>query len=165
MLIRSLTKHLFEMENGTLREQKEGQLMGSITSFPFLCLANAAFCRWALEISEHKKMRVRNQPLDCKSMIAPLLINGDDCTMKGCRSNMRHLWTTITSFGGLTSSLGKTLFSLKEKPITVINSQTFDYVDGQWVTRKYVNLGILMSKPRSGMSAEEIGRASCRERV
>ena len=126
--------------------------MGSITSFPFLCLANAAMCRWALEISNKVSYRCRDKPLTNKTMIAPLLINGDDCTMKGNRSNARHLWTTITSFGGLTSSLGKTLFSLIEKPITVINSQTFDYVDNHWVTRKYVNLGILMSKPRSGMN-------------
>lgn len=132
--------------------------MGSITSFPFLCLANAAMCRWALELSLHIPLRVRNQPLQRKTLIAPLLINGDDCTMKGNRANMRNLWTEITSFGGLTSSLGKTLFSLKHKPITVINSQTFDYVDGTWSVRKYVNLGILMSKPRSGCALSEAVR-------
>jgi hypothetical protein len=157
MLIRSLTKHLFEMEDKTFKEQKEGQLMGSITSFPFLCLANASMCRWALEISNRTRYRLTNRTINEKSLIAPLLINGDDCTMKGNRLTLRHNWNRITNYGGLTSSVGKTLYSLVHKPITVINSQTFDYDSANrlWKVRRYINLGILMGKPRSGLSAEE----------
>jgi hypothetical protein len=153
MLLTSLTGHLFEMRDGSLKRQTEGQLMGSITSFPFLCLANAAMCRWALELSNMTPYRLRDRVLKagCKTIIAPLKVNGDDCTMKGKRSNIRSLWEDITSFGGLTSSQGKTLFSLPHKPICVINSQTYDYdvLTKSWINRKYVNLGILLGKSRS----------------
>lgn len=50
LLKTSLTGHLFETDEG-IKRQTTGQLMGSITSFPVLCLINAAICRWALEIA------------------------------------------------------------------------------------------------------------------
>jgi len=159
MLIRSLTGHIFEMRDGTLKKQTEGQLMGSITSFPFLCLANAAMCRWALELANMTPYRVRNRPLASqKTLLCPLRVNGDDCTMKGERNPMttRHTeyalkdyWLKITAFGGLSSSAGKTLFSLPHKPICVINSQTYDYDSGIWTNRKLVNSGLLLGKSKS----------------
>lgn len=151
MLIRSLIHHKFEID-GKWLEQQEGQLMGSITSFPFLCLANAAFCRWALELANNQEYRLTNRP-DPLNVVkrAPLLVNGDDCTLKGNRLFLRKCWEEITSFGGLTSSVGKTFFSLPERPICMINSVAFDYdfETQQWVERKYVNMGILLGKKRS----------------
>lgn len=149
MLIRSLIHHKFEVD-GVWKEQLEGQLMGSITSFPFLCLANAAFCRWSLEIADKCTYRLHDkyQP---GTKRAPLLINGDDCTLKGDRRFLRYCWEEITSFGGLSSSVGKTFFSLPKRPICMINSIAFDYdfETQQWVERKYVNMGILLGKKRS----------------
>jgi hypothetical protein len=152
MLLRSLTGHLFEMEDGSLRKQKEGQLMGSITSFPFLCLANAAMCRWALELSNRVPYRV----VDCilkndRTILAPLLVNGDDCTLKGNRKTIRTLWEKITAFGGLSSSVGKTLFSMPHRPIVVINSMTFDRMGDVWVYRPSLNLGLLLGYTRSAI--------------
>lgn len=148
MLIRSLIHHQFIID-GQLHDQKEGQLMGSISSFPFLCLANAAFCRWALELADSCEYRL----VDKRSTIrrAPLLINGDDCTLRGSRLFLRKCWEEITSFGGLTSSVGKTFFSLPSHPICMINSVAFDYDFSShlWVERKYVNMGILLGKKRS----------------
>lgn len=155
MLIRSLTGHIFEMRDGSLKKQTEGQLMGSITSFPFLCIANAAFCRWALELANNKIYRVTNRPLDHKTILCPLRVNGDDCTMKGCRKTLKDLWLKITAFGGLSSSQGKTLFSLPHKPICVINSQTYDYDNGTWIQRKLVNSGLLLGKVRSVIKGSE----------
>lgn len=155
MLIRSLTGHIFEMRDGSLKKQTEGQLMGSITSFPFLCIANAAFCRWALELANNLTYRVTNSPLDHKSILCPLRVNGDDCTMKGCRKTLKQLWLKITAFGGLSSSAGKTLFSLPHKPICVINSQTYDYNNGIWTSRKLINSGLLLGKARSVIKGSE----------
>jgi len=165
-LLKSLTQHIFAIpiegtKNYKYLPQQEGQLMGSITSFPFLCLANAAMCRWALELSNFTPYRLRNQRLNGYPK-APLRVNGDDCCMKGrrfCSNNfqtldIRSTWEKITTFGGLKSSVGKTLFSLPHKPITVINSKTFDYVDGLWVERKYINMGLLLGKKRSGIVEE-----------
>jgi len=154
MLIRSLIHHKFYIDN-EWKDQMEGQLMGSITSFPFLCLANAAFCRWALELADNKEYRL----VDEKSRVkrAPLLINGDDCTLRGNRLFLRKCWEEITSFGGLTSSVGKTFFSLPSHPICMINSVAFDYdlTSSLWKERKYVNMGILLGKKRSIGSGQQ----------
>jgi hypothetical protein len=160
LLKRSLTGHIFVMKNGEKRAQKDGQLMGSISSFPFLCLANAALCRLALEWSHGCKFPLWK---------VPLLVNGDDCTMFGPRIvlrrfpinvTIRDIWEKITNFAGLTSSQGKTLFSLPHKPIVVINSMTFDWdpVSLRFIERKYVPLGIMLNKPRSGISGESQAR-------
>jgi len=160
MLIRSLIHHKFEVD-GEWADQKEGQLMGSITSFPFLCLANAAMCRWALELADKRVYRLSDS-FERQNRIpqAPLLINGDDCTLKGNRKYLRNAWEKITNFGGLTSSVGKTFYSLKERPICMINSVAFDYdfESGRWFERKYVNMGLLLGKKRSigsGQSSQD----------
>nr|UQB76042.1 RNA-dependent RNA polymerase [Flumine narna-like virus 28] len=157
MLIRSLTGHVFKMEDGSHKHQKEGQLMGSITSFPFLCLANAAMCRWALELANNKTYRLSDVPYEGCGRIAPLIVNGDDCTMKGNREKIKELWLKITKFGGLESSIGKTLFSLIHRPVAVINSQTFDYniLTHEWSERKSVNMGLLLGKQRSCIGGED----------
>jgi len=148
MLLRSLIHHKFEID-GQWKDQKEGQLMGSITSFPFLCLANACFCRWALELADKREYRLTNRPGGGPR--APLLINGDDCTLRGDRRFLRDNWEKITSFGGLTSSVGKTFYSLPQRPICMINSVAFDYnfETLHWEERKYVNMGILLGQKRS----------------
>jgi hypothetical protein len=109
MFIRSLVHHQYIID-GVICPQLEGQLMGSVTSFPVLCIANAAMCRWALEVSDNRSYRLRNEPLRTHTKIASLLVNGDDCTLKGSRGNLRQIWERITSFGGLSTSVGKTLF-------------------------------------------------------
>lgn len=63
LLVRSLTGHIFQMKDGSKKPQTDGQLMGSISSFPFLCLANAALCRLALEWSYGKRIPLHRVPL------------------------------------------------------------------------------------------------------
>jgi hypothetical protein len=156
LLVRSLTGHIFLMKDGTEKPQKDGQLMGSITSFPFLCIANAALCRWAMEMSNSTLYRITNEhntTHGCsRHYPIPLLVNGDDCTMQGKRDNLRKFWSKVTNYGGLTTSVGKTLFSLPHKPIVVINSVTYDLIEGRWTERKYINMGIVMGKTRSSVS-------------
>jgi hypothetical protein len=96
--IRSLTKHIFIDEDGNELPQKEGQLMGSVTSFPILCLANAVLCRLAIEINTRKRYSVVNEQTYKKNKYLrkltgvkerynynplPLLVNGDDCLFRG----------------------------------------------------------------------------------
>jgi len=149
LFIISLTKHIFD---GIL--QKTGQLMGSITSFPILCIANAAMTRWAMEIAENKKILLR----DCA-----LLINGDDVVFK---SNIKayKAWQIITKGVGLEESLGKTFVSsqfleinsrtyLRTEPRkeVYINTQGKPVVRDQPFTKiKFVNMGLLTGQKRSG---------------
>lgn len=149
MFIRSLIHHEYTID-GIRMPQLEGQLMGSVTSFPVLCLANAAMCRWALEAADHKKYRLSDSPYHRSGKLASLLVNGDDCTLKGNRGSLRKLWETITSFGGLSTSVGKTLYSVVERPVCVLNSTTYHLIDGRWTHIKFVNMGILLGKARSG---------------
>jgi len=147
LLVRSLIHHLFNVD-GQWVDQKEGQLMGSISSFPFLCLANATLCRMALEYSNGKTYRLTDKPSN--GSIAPLLINGDDCTLRGNRISLRYNWEKITAFGGLSTSLGKTLFSNISKPVVVLNSQTYYLKNFKWTYIPFVNMGIMLGKARSG---------------
>jgi hypothetical protein len=181
LLRRSLTGHLFKYKDGTLKPQTDGQLMGSISSFPFLCLANAALCRWALEISDNKRYRLTNLEGYDHAEKCKLLVNGDDCTMLAKRVYLRKNWAKITNFAGLTTSVGKTLFSLPDKPIVVINSVTYDcepryssnkardsFFDSlgtpitypKFVERKYINMGILLGKTRSSISGVDKAKVS-----
>jgi len=112
---RSLTGHRFDISDMSVSDEVRarahpsdghvpqvwGQLMGSITSFPVLCLANAAMCRFALEESTGRKWTLAD---------ARLAINGDDVVMRGPRI-LRDTWRACTSFVGLTESVGKTYFS------------------------------------------------------
>jgi hypothetical protein len=77
LFIAALTRH-------TIRglPQQRGQLMGSIVSFPVLCIAVAAIARWALEAGTLRKWLLKD---------APLLDNGDDLAMR-CTEKVRLIW-------------------------------------------------------------------------
>jgi len=140
------------------RKQQSGQLMGSVVSFPVLCIANAVICRWVLEIEANRPIPFK----DCR-----LLINGDDAVFP-CRKESVDVWEKIGSFCGLKPSWGKVYFSSKRLNI---NSTTYNYhPDGwegtrkrdpkdyeKWIIRlkhfeetRYVNLGLLNGISRTG---------------
>jgi len=171
----SMTKHLITDpdDKDHILPQNNGQLMGSIISFPILCIANAAICRWMLELSNLRKIPLRD---------ANLAINGDDAVMR-CTEEGRLLWEKIGSFCGLRPSVGKVYFSSR---FLNINSTTYNYhqdgyesfttkrlkystdEDTGRVTQeckithrmrhfelvKYVNLGLLFGLKRSGGKTE-----------
>jgi len=149
LILKALTGHVFK-HKGELHDQVEGQLMGSIISFPFLCIANAALCRYAMEVSNSE-----NYSLVRKSNLAPLLVNGDDCLFKGLKSRIRSVWETVTANAGLQSSVGKTYFS---RDFCTINSTIFSF-KSSWVERKYINLGLLHGQKRSAAT----GSSSCHQ--
>jgi len=149
LLIRSLTGHVYEMKydddgnviDGELKlaEQKCGQLMGSITSFPFLCILNLTLCRWALELAEGRVIPVVD---------FPGWINGDDCLTpykEGCR--FPEIWENLAAQFGFKKSLGKTYDS---ESFCSMNSTTFVATANGWREVKYVNLGLVNAAKRAG---------------
>jgi len=147
MFLKALTKHIFVVDSSnsegglskTEKNQTEGQLMGSIVSFPFLCIANAALCRLAMEEADGKVYQIKGKK-------CPLLVNGDDCLLRGTK-RLRPVWEQFCSLAGLSSSVGKTYFS---NSFCTINSEIFqkDHRTGIWEARKYVNLGLVFGRSR-----------------
>jgi hypothetical protein len=135
---------------GELFEQQHGQLMGSVISFPFLCMLNAAVCRLSIELDRNT--------YGFKLRDLPLLINGDDCIFKGS-SELLSIWEKIISCVGLSSSVGKTYNSQR---IIVMNSLLFiDYEkNGQWKKIPYVNMGLLYLRNKKGPCAESDSQLS-----
>jgi hypothetical protein len=134
-------------------EQKNGQLMGSILSFPILCIANAAVLRWTKEVNNNKKLSLDK---------ANICVNGDDGILKVC-FNGQTIWETIASFFGLMPSLGKVF---RSKHFLDINSTNYVYTPTsqnllrptRWSPKgsrqifqetKFVNLGLLKGMKRS----------------
>lgn len=153
--LKSLTGNVFllkgdKREEPKLVPQAWGQLMGSIVSFPVLCIANAALCRMALEVDCQRFKDLR---------ATSILVNGDDVVF---RTTLRghKLWERITAFAGLTSSIGKTFLSRSFAQINSVNYQrlpvpVIQTVDGRprplWFKETpYVNLGLLFGLKRSG---------------
>jgi hypothetical protein len=159
LYVRSLVGHRVKeprrdgLEN--IVDQKNGQLMGSISSFPILCLANATLCRMAMEAGESRTLNLRT---------ARLVINGDDCLFPA--SDVAHsVWLTLCPWFGMLPSVGKYYYS---DYFCNINSTTFLYRWGRRVLSKipdtllwkkelrpflkidFVNYGILLNVKRSG---------------
>jgi hypothetical protein len=145
LLRRALTGHiLVDPKTGDMAEQMNGQLMGSIISFPVLCLANVALCRWALEVG-------MNRSLDLDHV--PLLVNGDDCVFRTNRFG-KIAWRRICPLFGLEESIGKTYFA---RSFLNINSTLFNVMPGDprrlYLTEVlYPNLGIAYGMKRSGVT-------------
>lgn len=119
-----------EPEGVDVRDQVNGQSMGSPISFPVLCILNAALCSlsfkqacypkspsvdgksWA-DISEEEELI--NSPLSRRLQKlrwskVPMLINGDDC-LNAFTESAKDRWEYLADFSGLTPSVGKTYFS------------------------------------------------------
>jgi hypothetical protein len=139
--------------------QKNGQLMGSIVSFPILCLANASLC--SLTIRKDRERRGMNMPPFKK---LPMRINGDDCLLLGTGQDFKKDWLLYGKAFGLQSSVGKTYFSNR---IATLNSLNFIRTGRTWKQAKAVNLGLLYGYKRSSESEESPGIGSlgvlCRE--
>jgi hypothetical protein len=128
---RALTGHIFVDGEGNEAPQKRGQLMGSIVSFPILCVANYCLIRMAqIWSNDH----------------GPFLINGDDCLI-GHLGHFPHFWRKIGTAMGLSESIGKTYNS---DSFCTLNSLYFKMNKGKWVSMKHVNMGHLLAKKSGG---------------
>jgi hypothetical protein len=102
------------------KQQKRGQLMGSITSFPILCMINAAVCRWACELADRRVWSLND---------VRLAVNGDDCVFRADKS-VYKFWQQLGKAVGLEESLGKTYVS---RDFIEINSTMYKKLDeGQY---------------------------------
>jgi hypothetical protein len=112
---RVLTGHWLVMDReGSLMPQAWGQLMGSIISFPILCLVNATVCRMALEHDCGRSRTLRQ----CQ-----LMVNGDDCLFP-IGAHGKNAWEVFGKMAGLSPSVGKVYYS---EHFCNINSTTFTY--------------------------------------
>jgi hypothetical protein len=156
LYLRSLTMHrICHPVSGEPTFQKNGQLMGSISSFPILCIANATICRIVMERSEKRSLSLRR----CR-----LLVNGDDCLFP-CNEIGHALWLTICPYFGMEPSIGKYYW---HNGFCNVNSTTYIYdpEHQDWALIpdsiilckrskpfrlvKFVNYGILLNLKRSG---------------
>jgi hypothetical protein len=133
--------------DGSTIMQKNGQLMGSILSFPILCLANMICYKRALEeyifIKTNKKVIV--SPHDI-----PALINGDDIYFR-TNDEFYEIWFKYISLAGFKLSVGKNYVHTKH---FTINSQYFTVVGDSIVETTFLNVGLLMGQAKvSGNSS------------
>jgi len=109
-------------------EQKRGQLMGSVLSFPILCILNMMTY---LMSREDARLLVREAARDGDRLRLnhlPVLINGDDILFCANREEYRR-WSEVIGDIGFTKSLGKNLVSRK---FCTINSCTFEVRELDW---------------------------------
>jgi hypothetical protein len=146
----SLTGHMIEdpEKPGHFQQQKWGQLMGSITSFPILCIANAAICTLSREADLGRKLNLAS---------AKIALNGDDCVFRATPEG-RTAWEEYARASGMAPSVGKYFFSRKflnmnsaqflVRP-TILNEEngTIRKKFLEWVPR--INMGLLVGLGRS----------------
>jgi len=99
---------------GEEKLQKRGQLMGSVVSFPLLCIVNFTILRWTRELDMCREFDLDN---------AGVMVNGDDGCFKATRYGY-DLWKKIAEFAGLSPSVGKVYFS---RQFMNINSTNFTF--------------------------------------
>lgn len=138
LMIRALTGHVIRG-----KEQTSGQLMGSIVSFPVLCIANAALCRAAMEYQTGKPIRLDE---------ARLLINGDDCLFP-ISDQGREFWIKMGQVMGLEVNVAKSFHSSE---FCNINSRDYTLTQSKYDTNEYVieevpfiNAGLMYGYKRS----------------
>jgi len=144
LFLNSLTGHTY-VHKGEHLPQRRGQLMGSITSFPVLCLANASLLRAAYETSHNIVVR-RFEDL-------PVWINGDDCLTAYYSETFPMYWRGFGQVMGFKESVGKTYDSPE---FCSINSTTFDVHEDRWRLRKYVNLRLIYGHVRSSVGSNAV---------
>jgi len=101
-----------DLPQGGEIDQTNGQLMGSVLSFPVLCAINVAAYWLALE--EHLGRAVELKDL-------PVLVNGDDICFKA-DEEFYPIWKRWTALAGFTLSPGKNYLS---RSFVTINSEGY----------------------------------------
>jgi hypothetical protein len=116
VLKQCLTGHnLRYKKDGSLHPQTWGQLMGSPTSFPVLCLVNMAATMVAYQRSYKRSFQLSD---------LPVCVNGDDVLFWARDREHYEIWKQITGECGLKFSLGKNYTS---RDACIINSELYLY--------------------------------------
>lgn len=142
LMDKSLTKHIMELRDRLgihiLKRSKQlnGQLMGSILSFLWLCIANVTLVRMSKEEGE-------GRPISLKELEAR--INGDDCCF-AANKEVKELWESYGRIMGLKPSIGKVFWT---REFVTMNSRMF--VPGQtcfWEV-PFISLSLLNNTEKS----------------
>lgn len=137
LFLELLTGNTIELGDLPPLTQTLGQLMGSIVSFPVLCIINAAVSRRSLEKGERKTFPLE----DC-----PMVVNGDDILFRSGPDGVNE-WRTDVAEVGMEESIGKTYFS---RNFVQINSTDFTVEGERFIRVPYVNMGLITGKKRTG---------------
>jgi hypothetical protein len=143
--LKAMTRHLIVRRDKEERitesaAQARGQLMGSILSFPILCIINVAICRTVLKLD---RPGIKSLGYDS------FLVNGDDGVLRGS-DKVQTIWEGISRICGLTPSIGKVYLS---KDFCNMNSRSFIFNDDRFSMVPYINMGILSGQKRSQVLA------------
>jgi hypothetical protein len=113
-------------------EQRNGQLMGSILSFPILCVVNLVGYWAALEEYTGRHFEIKQ---------LPVLVNGDDILFRA-NPEFYTVWKKWVDYLGFKLSLGKNYY---HKDTLTINSQLYQYDETTSLLTKieFLNCGLL----------------------
>lgn len=140
-------------------EQKRGQLMGSIFSFPILCVINLATYLATAFRFQKNIFGLGKVTLEDAIKNAPVLINGDDILFESPSRRFTEVWEYNSKCAGFNLSVGKTYYS---KNFALVNSTYFQISSMECIP--YVNMGILYGK-KKGDGDSRIGPVSMREKM
>jgi len=139
-------------------DQDNGQLMGSILSFPLLCLANYAAYHWSVETFLCQRFPIMRLPEPYNHVY----VNGDDILFCSSPEFYEYWMSQITDFGFI-PSVGKNLFS---RDVMQINSELFQYIGyhdfasgksfGTMRKIHYVNFGLLTNRKKQDCSMDTV---------
>jgi len=122
VLKQCLTGHeLKYSKKGTLHKQQWGQLMGSPSSFPILCLINLAATKVAYE-EYFRSLGVLKENEFAVLEELPMVVNGDDILFWCYQQDHYDIWKGVTKECGLKFSLGK---NYTHKRVAIINSELY----------------------------------------
>jgi len=127
----SLTKENFKV----VYLQTNGQLMGSVLSFPILCFAN--LCAYWVALENHLGRSIILRDL-------PVLVNGDDILFRA-DTKFYSFWKQIVAGCGFELSIGKNYFSSQ---YTMINSQLRYKRGGDHIFIPFLNCGLLTGQAK-----------------
>lgn len=99
-------------------DMTNGQLMGCVFSFIFLCIINAAVFRFCLEQNLEESTGVQTE-IPIRDL--PVLINGDDIGFY-CDQEFHNYWCSVCLQSGLEPSLGKNFLS---RDFVTLNSKLY----------------------------------------
>jgi len=138
-------------------DQSNGQLMGSILSFPILCQMNLLCYKLALEEYLISKIGKEAFTKTCKSLYGakvpgikiralPCLVNGDDIYFR-TNGEFYDIWRKWIKYAGFSLSLGK---NYVHSNTFTINSRMFTLVGDTVTEITYLNCGLLQCKSKGG---------------
>lgn len=142
LIKRSLTGHIMELRDRigmhVLKQlpQLNGQLMGSILSFLWLCIANLTLVRKSKEVGENKVISLE----ELKARI-----NGDDCVFNA-NEQVKMAWTRLGMIMGLKPSVGKVFWTTE---FCTMNSRMFVPETNGFMEIPFISLGLLYNTEKS----------------